>query len=81
MVKGKSEESLIMNDYLTQLRNKIYQKENELMEKGFIWFSQNPIHKESLFLLKQALYYNQRDYYENSFHTITSCLWDMFSSN
>lgn len=36
MVKGKSEESLIMNGYLTQLRNKIYQKENELMEKGFL---------------------------------------------
>lgn len=36
MVRGKSEEVSLLNEYLTQLRNKIYQKENELMEKGYL---------------------------------------------
>lgn len=36
LVKGKSEEAKLINEYLYQLRNKIYQKEIELMEKGFM---------------------------------------------
>ena len=36
MVRGKSEEVSLLNEYLTQLRNKIHQKENELMEKGYL---------------------------------------------
>lgn len=36
MVKGKSEEALLVNSYLTQLRNKIYQKEIELLQKGYL---------------------------------------------
>ena len=36
MVKGKGEEAKQTNEYLYQLRNKIFQKEVELMEKGFM---------------------------------------------
>lgn len=36
IVKGKSEEARLINDYLTQLRNKIYQKEIELIQKGYL---------------------------------------------
>ncbi|WP_044095462.1 site-specific integrase [Bacteroides sp. HPS0048] len=35
-VKGKSEESQLINGYLTQLRNKIYQKEIELTQRGYL---------------------------------------------
>ncbi|WP_455666383.1 phage integrase SAM-like domain-containing protein [Phocaeicola sp.] len=35
-VKGKSEEAQLINDYLIQLRNKIYQKEIELLQKGYL---------------------------------------------
>lgn len=35
-VRGKSEEDRLLNDYLIQLRNKIFQKEIELMEKGYM---------------------------------------------
>ena len=36
LVKGKSEEALLVNSYLTQLRNKIYQKEIELLQMGYL---------------------------------------------
>lgn len=36
LVKGKSEEAQLVNSYLTQLRNKIYQKEIELLQKGYL---------------------------------------------
>lgn len=36
VVKGKGEEAKQTNEYLYQLRNKIFQKEVELMEKGFM---------------------------------------------
>lgn len=35
-VKGKNEEAQLINGYLTQLRNKIYQKEIELIQKGYL---------------------------------------------
>ena len=35
-VKGKSEDAKLINDYLTQLRNKIYLKEIELLQKGYL---------------------------------------------
>ena len=35
-VKGKNEDALLINGYLTQLRNKIYQKEVELIQKGYL---------------------------------------------
>lgn len=35
-VKGNNENARLINEYLYQLRNKIYQKEVELMEKGFM---------------------------------------------
>lgn len=35
-VKGKSEEAQLINGYLVQLRNKIYQKEIELLQKGYL---------------------------------------------
>lgn len=35
-VKGKSEEAQLINSYLAQLRNKIYQKEIELIQKGYL---------------------------------------------
>ena len=35
-VKGKSEEAQLINGYLIQLRNKIYQKEIELHQKGYL---------------------------------------------
>lgn len=35
-VKGKSDEAVLINDYLTQARNRIFQKEIELLKKGFI---------------------------------------------
>ena len=35
-VKGKSEEAQLTNGYLIQLRNKIYQKEIELLQKGYL---------------------------------------------
>lgn len=34
--KGKSDEAILLNSYLTQVRNKIFQKELELMQRGFI---------------------------------------------
>lgn len=36
VVKGKSEEAQLINGYLIQLRNKIYQKEIELLQKGYL---------------------------------------------
>ena len=36
LVKGKSEEAQLINGYLIQLRNKIYQKEIELLQKGYL---------------------------------------------
>lgn len=36
LVRGRSEEAKQLNEYLYQLRNKIFQKEIELMEKGFM---------------------------------------------
>lgn len=36
IVKGKSEQAQLINDYLIQVRNKIYQKEMELIKSGFI---------------------------------------------
>ena len=36
LVKGKSKEAKQINEYLYQLRHKIFQKEIELMEKGFM---------------------------------------------
>lgn len=35
-VKGKNEDAQLINGYLTQLRNKIYQKEVELIQKGYL---------------------------------------------
>ena len=35
-VKGKNEEAQLINGYLTQLRNKIFQKEIELIQKGYL---------------------------------------------
>lgn len=35
-VKGKSEDVQLINGYLTQFRNKIYQKEVELIQKGYL---------------------------------------------
>ena len=35
-VKGKSEEAQLINGYLIQLRNKIYQKDIELLQKGYL---------------------------------------------
>ena len=35
-VKGKSDEAVLINDYLTQARNRIFQKDIELLKKGFI---------------------------------------------
>lgn len=35
-VKGKSEEARLINGYLIQLRHKIYQKEIELLQKGYL---------------------------------------------
>ncbi len=35
-LKGNSEEAVIINAYLTQVRNKIYQKEIELLQNGYI---------------------------------------------
>ena len=36
IVRGKSEDAQLINDYLVQLRNKIFQKEVELMELGYL---------------------------------------------
>ena len=36
IVKGKGEDAKIINEYLYQLRHKIFQKEIDLMEKGFM---------------------------------------------
>ncbi|MEG1726098.1 MAG: site-specific integrase, partial [Anaerovoracaceae bacterium] len=36
LVKGKSDESTLINSYLIAIRNKIYQKEIELIKKGFV---------------------------------------------
>lgn len=36
LVKGKSEEVTLLNAYLAQVRNKVFQKEIELMEKGYL---------------------------------------------
>ena len=35
-MKGRSEKTLLINEYINQLRRKIYEKELELMEKGFM---------------------------------------------
>lgn len=34
IVKGKSEQAQLINDYLIQVRNRIYQKEMELIKSG-----------------------------------------------
>ena len=36
LVKGNTDEARLINEYLYQLRNKVFQKEIELMEKGFM---------------------------------------------
>lgn len=36
LVKGTSDNAKLINEYLYQLRNKVFQKEIELMEKGFM---------------------------------------------
>lgn len=36
MVKGSCRESVLVNDYLIELRNRVYQKEIELMKRGFL---------------------------------------------
>lgn len=36
IVRGKTEKAKLINDYLVQFRNKIYQKEVELMQRGFL---------------------------------------------
>ena len=36
LVKGSSDKAKLINEYLYQLRNKVFQKEIELMEKGFM---------------------------------------------
>ena len=36
LVRGKDESARLINDYLTALRNKIFQKELLLMERGFL---------------------------------------------
>lgn len=36
LAKGRSEDANLINEYIYQLRNKIFQKEIELMEKGFM---------------------------------------------
>lgn len=36
MVRGKTKEAAILNDYLVNLRNKVFQKENELLDKGYL---------------------------------------------
>ena len=36
MVKGNSENARLINEYINQLRHKIFEKELELMEKGFL---------------------------------------------
>lgn len=36
LVRGKTEEAKLINDYLVNLRNKVFQKENELIEKGYL---------------------------------------------
>jgi len=36
LVKGKSEDSKLINEYINQLRHKIFEKELELMEKGYM---------------------------------------------
>lgn len=35
-VKGKSDEARLINEYLTQLRNKIFAKEIELLQRGYL---------------------------------------------
>ena len=47
MVKGNTQEAQLINDYLIELRNKIYEKEVELMKKGYMVTVQ---------LLKDAIY-------------------------
>lgn len=36
LVKGKSDNAKLINEYLYQLRNKVFQKEIELMERGYL---------------------------------------------
>lgn len=36
LVKGKSDEATLINSYLIAIRNKIYQKEIELIKQGFM---------------------------------------------
>lgn len=47
MVKGNTQEATIINNYLIELRNKIYEKEVELMKKGYM---------VTVHLLKDAIY-------------------------
>ena len=47
MVKGNTSEAQLINDYLIELRNKIYEKEVELMKKGYM---------VTVHLLKDAIY-------------------------
>ena len=35
-LKGSTQETLLINDYLIELRNRIYEKEVELMKKGYV---------------------------------------------
>lgn len=36
MVRGTNKEAMLVNDYLIELRNKVYQKEVELMKRGYL---------------------------------------------
>lgn len=47
MVKGNTQEATLINNYLIELRNKIYEKEVELMKKGYM---------VTVHLLKDAIY-------------------------
>lgn len=47
MLKGSTQEVQLINDYLIELRNKIYEKEVELMKKGYM---------VTVHLLKDAIY-------------------------
>ena len=36
MVKGNTQDAYLINDFLIELRNKVYKKETELMKRGYI---------------------------------------------
>ena len=42
--KGKTAEAKLLNAYLNQLRNKVYLKEIELMQRGFLISRNGEIH-------------------------------------